>query len=149
MAITYRKQEDGIFQHCPNIQLIKPIKEGRVVAVGSMEEILKNFDFTVVRAAIVDEDTVLVDADFMHDEQKKILRLKNIHCPISSTLRCMKYSAKGYWLPTRQALALFLDWDARTDDYRDELIGFIMRMDSGEELTKEEINELEALMRRD
>ncbi len=149
MAITYRKPQEGKFQHVPNIQLIKPIKEGRVVAVGTMEEILSNFDFTVVRAAIVNEDTVLADADFMHDEEKKILRLKNIHCPISSTLRCMKYAAKGYWLPPRQALSLFSDWDDRTDEYKDELVGFILRVDGGDELTKEEIDQLEALMRRD
>jgi hypothetical protein len=149
MAITYRRPKSGPYQYCPTIQLIKPMKEGRVVAVGTMEEILENFDFTVVRAAIVNEGTVLVDADFMHDEERKILRLKNIHCPISSTLRCMKYAAKGYWLPPRQALSLFLDWEARTDAYREELLNFIMRIDNDEKLTKEEINKFEALMRRD
>lgn len=149
MAITYSRTREGTFRMCPTLQLIKPIKEGRVVAVGAMTEILDNFDFTVVRAAIINESEVMVDADFMHDEERKILRLKNIHCPISSTLRCMKYAAKGYWLPPRQALSLFLDWDNRTDEYRGELISFVLRIDNDEKLTKEEINKFEALMRRD
>lgn len=117
--------------------------------MGSKEEVLSNFDFTVVRAAILSPNTVLVDADFMHDEENKILRLKNIHCPISSTLRCMKYAAKGYWLPPIQALSLFLDWDNRSDDYRRELAEYLAKANGGEGLTQEEIDHLEELMRID
>ena len=149
MAITYQRQKEGFLRYCPPIQLIKPLREGRVVAVGTMEEILKNFDFTIVRTAIVNEHWVLADADFIHDEENKILRLKNIHCPISSTLRCMKYAAKGYWLPPMQALNLFLDWDNRSPDYRQDLIDFILRISKGERLTSEQIDKFEALMRRD
>jgi hypothetical protein len=149
LAITYKLTKKGKFRHVPGIQLIKPVKEGRVVTMGTMEEILSSFDFTVVRAAITGPHTVLVDADFMHDEEVKILRIKNIHCPVSSTLRCVKYAGKGYWLPLTQVLGLFLDWEGRSDDYRMRLIQFIKRMEAREELTKEEINELEAMMRRD
>jgi len=90
----------------------------------------------------------LVDADFNHDETKRILRLKNIHCPISSTLRCMKYAKKGYWLPSFQCMRLFLDWDSRNDEYREKLGEFFAQFE-GDGLSKKEIGELEAMMRID
>ncbi len=149
MALTYKKPAEGKFRYTPTIQLIKPVNKGRIVAMGGEKEVLANFDFTIVRAAIINQDDVLVDADFLHDEEKKILRLKNIHCPISSTLRCMKYAAKGYWLPPSQALSLFLDWDKRDENYRIELAEYLEKANGGEGLTQEQIDHLEELMRID
>jgi len=150
ISVTFAlADEDSKFRGCPSIQLIKPIKEGRVVAIGSMEDILSNFDFTVVRAGMVDRDFCMVDADFMHDERSKILRLKNIHCPVGSTLRCMKYSKKGYWLPPLQSLQLFFDWDNRDDSYKIKLIEFVTTANNGHGLTQKEIDEMESMMRID
>jgi hypothetical protein len=149
ISITYNRSTEDKFAYSPTIQLIKPVLEGRVVATGSPEEILQNFDFTIVRAFIKDPKTVLVDADFLHDESSKILRLKNIHCPISSTLRCMKYSVKGYWLPPTQALKLFVDWMERDDEYRMKIVNFLETTNDGEGLSQEEVNEMEKLMRID
>lgn len=129
--------------------MIKPIREGKIVASGEMKEILENFDFTVIRCGFTSSQEILVDADFLHDEERKILRLKNIHCPISSTLRCMKYAAKGYWLKPFETLKLFLDWDSRSDEYRNKLVDFLEKSKEGEGLSKEDITELEALMRID
>lgn len=134
---------------CKTIQLIKPIKEGSIITEGSIEDIIDNFDFTVIRCGMVNRDMALVDADFEHDETEKILRLKKIHCPVSSTLRCMKYSKKGYWLPPTQALKLFIDWDGRGEDYRAKLQDFLLKANEGTKLTQEEVDELEALMRID
>ncbi len=133
----------------PEIQLIKPMLDGSIVSVGTMEEILSNFDFTVVRAGLLSPTKAMVDADFIHDESKRILRLKNIHCPISSTLRCMKYSRKGYWLPPLQCCRLFLDWEDRDEDYRQKILDFLTEADKGEGLTKKDIDEMERLMRID
>lgn len=133
----------------PVIQLIKPIEDGAIMAVGEMEDIIKNFDFTVVRCGLISSTIALVDADFMHDEATKVLRIKNIHCPISSTLRCMKYSRKGYWLPPLQCCRLFLDWEDRDQDYRTKILHFLQESDKGEGLTKTEIEEMERLMRID
>jgi hypothetical protein len=151
ISITYQRptSSDHPFFASPPIQLIKPLKEGRVVSFGSMEEILTNFDFTVIRAGLLDHTLALVDADFIHDEGARILRLKNIHCPISSTLRCMKYARKGYWLPPFNCLKLFLDWDERDADYRAKLVEFLALANNGEGLTQKDIDELEALMRID
>ena len=164
MSITYSRPDDPnhSFFATPTIQLIKPVIEGKVISVGTMEEILSNFDFTVVRAGIefktVDHDgltiflppnTAMVDADFIHDETNKILRLKNIHCPISSTLRCMKYSRKGYWLPPTHVLTLFEDWDSRSGEYKSKLYDYLAKANEGKGLTKEQVDELEELMRID
>jgi len=131
------------------IQLIKPLSNGAIVTTGTRKNVLDNFDFTVVRACIISEDTVLVDADFEHDERQMLLRLKNIHCPVSSLLRCTKYAKKGYYLPPMHALALFEDWDNRSEDYKEKLKTFLTSSRNGEELSQEQIDELEAMLRID
>lgn len=152
MSITYKRPEEPEHPYfaAPAVQLIKPVVEGRVISVGSKQEILENFDFTVIRAGYAHGDGwATVDADFPHDEPRRILRLKNIHCPVSSTLRCMKYSRKGYWLPPMQALKLFIDWEGRTDEYRRRLYEYLQLANEGQGLTQEQVDELEELMRVD
>jgi len=149
VSLTYAIQEEGELSFVPVIQVIKPIRDGKIVAYGDKTTILVNFDFTVIRAAILNPEEVMVDADFLHDEDNKILRLKNIHCPISSTLRCMKYAKKGYWLRPLECLKLFIDWQNRDDSYRLKLIEFLEKANDGEGLSQEEVEELEALMRID
>jgi len=151
ICISFKKIDDrkNQFFGTPQVQLIKPVIDGAIVATGTMKEILENFDFTIVRAGLVAPDLAMVDADFLHDEEKKIPRIKNIHCPISSTLRCMKYSRKGYWLPPMQCCRLFLDWQDRTEEYREKILHFLTEADKGEGLTREQIDEMERLMRID
>ena len=144
LALSYESfDKDHEFFGCPQVQLIKPMEEGVVVTMGDMEKILDNFDFTVVRIGLHNTTQALADADFMHDEEKHILRIKNIHCPISSTYRVMKYYRKGYWPTTRQILKLFLDWDERGEEYKMKIIEFFQKEDPSEE----EIIDMERLMR--
>lgn len=153
ISLTYKRPEkdDHLYFYCPPIQLIKPMKEGAIVAVGTMEEILSNFDFSVIRAAIISPSEVLADEHFLEDEKKKLLRIKNIHCPISSMLRCMKYSRKGYWMRPIESLKLCLNWEERDQTYKEKIVLYLEKsMRNGKDsLTKEEIEELEALMRID
>lgn len=149
VSLTYNRAKTGPLAYVPPVQLIKPQRTARLVTVGTRQEILENFDFTVIRACIQSPTEVLVDADFRHDEEHHILRLKNIHCPVSSTLRCMKYAAKGYWLKPTECLKLFLDWDARDDTYRATLARFLTTANDGDGLSKTEIEHMEALMRID
>jgi hypothetical protein len=150
MALTYKAmKDDGIYSYHPPIQLIKPVKEGAIVANGDMGSILENFDFTVIRCGLINADNAMVDDDFEEDEKNKFLRIKNIHCPISSTLRFMKYARKGYFTRPMQVVKLFLDWDGRTPEYRAKLIEGLNTSASGKEMTREEIDELEALLRID
>ena len=125
------------------MQLIKPMEEGVIITKGDVEIILQNFDFTVVRIGLVNQTCALADADFLHDEAKKFLRIKNIHCPISSTYRVMKYNRKGYWPSTGQIVKLFLDWDDRTPEYKSKIIEFLNKTDP----TADEIDEMEKMMR--
>lgn len=120
-AVTYETTDRGKFAYAPLLQLVKPLTRGRVVSVGTVDDIIGNFDFTVVRAAITSPTEGRVDDQFEEDEKAKRLRLKNIHCPISSTLRCIKYSQRGYKLQAMDTLALFLDWEGRPPEYRKEI----------------------------
>ncbi len=140
----------------PTPQIIKPIIEGKIVALRTPEEILENFDFTIVRAAILSSKEILVDENFEEDEKHKILRLKNIHCPISSLLRCCKYARKGYFMRPMEALKLFQDWTNRGETYQTRIIELFMESAHGkvseqnpDGMTQEEIDELEALLRID
>lgn len=157
VSITLKSGNDHPeLEYIPIPQIIKPVVEGRVVTMGTIEDILDNFDFTIVRAAIVSPTEVMVDEDFEEDEKHKILKLKNIHCPISSLLRCCKYARKGYFLRPAQAVKLFNDWTDREDDYRIRILELFSSSDKGkksednpEGMTQEEIDELEALLRID
>ncbi len=140
------------FKLCPPVQLIKPMKEFRVVTQGSVEEILNNFDFTIVRAAIISETEALVDKDFIEDEKHKVLKLRNIHCPVSSMFRCMKYYKKGYWMNPVEAIKLFMDWEQRSPEYRERLYFLIDNAGKYEKdkpethLSEKDIMELEKLL---
>lgn len=140
----------------PTPQIIKPVIEGKIVALGTTEEILENFDFTIVRAAILSPREVMVDENFEDDEKHGVLRLRNIHCPISSLLRCCKYARKGYFLRPAEALKLFMDWTDRGTDYQNRIIELFVESAHGKQsdenpdgMTQQEIDELEALLRID
>jgi hypothetical protein len=148
LALTYEPFKYGhpMFP-CPRVQLIKPMVEGVVVTKGNTKRILENFDFTVVRIGLKNPGQALADADFIHDETNHFLRIKNIHCPISTIYRLMKYNRKGYWPPTHQITRVFLNWDSRDDDYKAQIYGFFEQVEQDAELTQEEIDEMERIMR--
>jgi hypothetical protein len=158
VSITMKptKEKADVLAHMPTPQIIKPMIEGKIVTLGTTEEILGNFDFTIVRAAIISPSEVMVDDDFEHDETHGLLKLKNIHCPISSLLRCCKYARKGYFLRPAEALKLFNDWMDRGPEYRQRILELFTESGKGkksetnpEGMTQEEIDELEALLRID
>jgi hypothetical protein len=103
------------------LQVIKPVNQGHIVANGSLEQILENFDFTVCRAGLVSLTEALVDDEFIQDEMKKKLTIKSIHCPIGAIKRIAKYSMKGYYISPAELYKLFNDWDRRSADYKEEL----------------------------
>lgn len=145
ISVTYKLSKNKKWRNTPKIQLIKPFNNGRVITYGNPKIILANFDFTVVRACIVSKNTVLVDGQFVEDDTKGILRLKYIHCPISSLMRCMKYAKKGYFIRPSEAIKLFADWDSRDDGYRIKMLDFF----KSDKHTEQEIQELEVLLRID
>jgi hypothetical protein len=149
VSVTFNAEGKPPYDRCPVIQLIKPIRKGAIVTDGTLEEILANFDFTVVRVALnADRKTATAWASFEKDEQRKILRILNIHCPISSMLRVMKYGRKQYYMRPAEALKLFVDWEGRDDTYRQRMIDLFSASKMGH-MSKKEIDELEALLRVD
>ena len=142
--------------YMPVPQIIKPVVEGAIVTLGGVEEILDNFDFTIARAAILSPASVLVDERFEEDEKHGVLRLMNIHCPVSSMLRCCKYARKGYFMRPAETLKLFNDWSARDDSYRLRLLELFKESERGkvgpdnpDGMSQKEIDELESLLRID
>lgn len=149
MNVTLDSENSPAFKRCPTIQIIKPVEEGAIVSRGSVEEILNNFDFTVVRCALnPDRRTATAWASFPKDELHMKLRLLNIHCPISSLLRVMKYARKGYYMRPVEALKLFQDWERRPPEYKARMAQLFATGQMGK-LSQQEIDELEALLRVD
>lgn len=149
VSITYEKPEKPPFNRCPTIQLIKPVSEGAILTMGSVEDVLGNFDFTIVRVSLnSDRRTATAWASFNDDEQSRRLRILNIHCPISSLLRVMKYARKGYYMRPIEAMKLFADWENRTPEYRNRMADLFLTGTMGK-LEKKEVDELEKLLRVD
>lgn len=143
VSISWDHKDKEPFNRCPTIQLIKPIEEGAILTRGSVEEVLGNFDFTIVRVALnKDRRTATAWASFQKDEKAKKLRILNIHCPISSLLRVMKYARKGYYMRPIEAMKLFTDWESRPIAYREKIRALFTTGELGK-LTKQEIDELE------
>lgn len=137
MSIIYKHPSSGEFHYMPPINVIKPIDKGKVISQGSKETVLSNFDFTIIRAAIESPSEVMVDKDFIHDETHNILRLKNIHHPLSSLLRCFKYTSKGYWMVPTEATKLYEEWDNIQIGSKSELLDYVKQIRGGKVLDEE------------
>jgi len=149
VAYTYKQHERLPYRLWPQLQVIKGFRDGRTVTVGSLEEIINNFDFTVVRLGLINKTYALADPDFKKDEEAKRLRWKNIHCPISAVIRGAKYVKKGYSLRPMEVLRLFDDWDERGDEYKQRLFDLFLASQNEEEFSDEQLFELERLLRID
>lgn len=129
-------------------QVIKPIRSGSILTFGSLESIISNFDFTVVRCGLVSMDEALVDGRFEDDEKGRKLVIKNIVCPVSSVVRIAKYARKGYFIGPGEAIKLFIDWDRRDDSYKVQLVELFASSWAGE-MSQHDVDQLEALLRID
>lgn len=149
VAMTFWHSDKGPFKSYPPLQVIKPENKGAIVAIGTLEDIIQSFDFTIVRIGLIDMNTaVIAEDDFIKDETNQFLRIKNIHCPISSTLRVIKYAKKGYKTNALEILKLFEDWENRSAEYRNTLrFGIPKLLNEGDSsLSKEEKQHLANLI---
>lgn len=146
VAATY-VFDKGRLKGLPPIQLIVPMKDARTITEGPMEEIINNFDFTVVRVGIeVNMIFAQADEDFVKDEMSRTIRIKNIHCPISAVKRIAKYIKKGYYIEPIEILKLYDDWDARGPGYKQELIEGLNLLKKGATLTPEQRTRIASLL---
>lgn len=127
VSANFRKSKMPTWLACPRVNLVKPRNEGFLQTLGTVEQILENFDFTVVRAAIISDTEVLVDKDFLEDDPVKRIRIKTIHCPFGSTYRLSKYIGRGFKSSLSEMLKLFLDWEGRPMEYRERLASLIFK----------------------
>jgi len=154
VSVTYNRRMDLRYVMAPEIQIIKPLDKHRILTFGRPEEVLGNFDFTITRVAIDSSTHIIADEDFLKHEKKKQLVLRNIHCPISSMLRCCKYYKKGYFITPVESIKLFHDWMNRDEEYRTKVVNFLtqanIHKETGEStMSKEQVEEMEALLALD
>ena len=128
------------------VQIIRPFENEWMQTYGSIEQVLEQFDFTIVKAAISSECYLIIHKNFDKDEEQKKLVITHINCPIAVAQRCMKYSKKGFRLYLKDTLKLFADWMERPQEYRERLMKLIQ---DSNDLSPEEIEELEHLLRMD
>lgn len=103
------------------IQLIKPVNKGKMICKGDLEEILSNFDFTIVRCGLLSLESALIDPDFHEHDENNILIFKNIHSPVSSIFRIVKYGQKGYRIKPSHLVKMFFDWDERDPEWKSKV----------------------------
>jgi len=121
------------------VNLIKPVVDGHIMTKGTPKEIIANFDFSVTRVALVSDKDAVVDSNFVQDESDMFLRIGNIHCPISSSLRVAKYYRKGYYTKPMEIVKLFRDWDGRGTEYKEKLLGMIDMLEKTRDFNPEEV----------
>ena len=110
--------EDGFEKHSYSIQLIRPIQIFNMISDGDWIRVLNHFDFTIAMCAILPNGEAFFHQDFLDHEQNKILVINNIHCPISSMKRVIKYTNRGYTITSNQLLKLFKDYEARDPEWK-------------------------------
>lgn len=112
------KIKSGFHKESYGIQLIKPAHIHNMVSEGDWGKVLDNFDFTIAKCAILPSGEAFVHPDFAaHDEQNKLI-ITNIHCPISSCKRVIKYCSRGYKIESSEILKLFNDFENRPADWK-------------------------------
>jgi hypothetical protein len=109
----------GFHKDSYTLQIIKPSAVLNMVADGDYTRVLENFDFTIAKCAILPTGEAIVHANFhLHDEEDKLV-ITNIHCPISSMKRVLKYAKRGYSVESAELLKLFKDYETRSPEWKD------------------------------
>lgn len=146
------------------VQVIQPFQSQWMKTFGTVEQVIGQFDFTVVKAAIYTSE-VHVDSrepdnirqlagiryfsfeheDFHKDNKRKRLIITHINCPIAVSMRVNKYCSKGFYIGPKELIKLFKEWDSRDKTYKDRLI----QLATQDSLDPKEWWEIEELLRID
>lgn len=98
------------------IDMVKPRTGDYLRTVGTPEEVISFFDFTVARAAIISDSEALVDENFAAHSRSKKLQIEHIVCPVTQVRRISKYLAKGYKITFKETIKIFLEFQTRNND---------------------------------
>lgn len=106
------------------IQVVSPHESEFEKMYGSAEEVLSQFDFTINQFALQkrDGEYVLIYTDeAIRDNNARQLVVNHVNAPLPMAHRVAKYVKKGYSIKPRQWVAIFEGWDARPQEYKDDL----------------------------
>jgi hypothetical protein len=92
----------------PRAQIIKPEWVG-----DNLCDTLQQFDFTICMAGLINPDIATVHENFITDDLAGKLILHQVHDPVRTILRAMKYRAKGFLMQPSEVVKLL---DAAYDD---------------------------------
>ncbi len=113
------RMSTGWHRNAYAIQLIRPVQIFNMVSDGDVNRVLDNFDFTVSKCAILPSGKAVAHADFYEHDKANELVITNIHCPISSMKRVIKYCNKGFRIENRELLKLFDDYENRAAEWKE------------------------------
>ena len=129
---VFNKAPEHDIDYLP-VQLIVPIEAEYQKTFGPVEEVLEHFDMSTSMFAIepvtMDEIQITWDDEGLEDSIERDIRLRHINCPTSVAQRVVKYAAKGYTISMRELHKLFMEWEARPEEYRDTLDDLLTRDD--------------------
>lgn len=119
----------------PPVQLIKPLIRRGLKTFGHPEEIIDNFDFSVIKAGIV-EDVLnrgsyigLVNINFDKDEIDNRIVIGKVVCPINQVLRLVKYGKKGYQFSMGEVMKILNAWDQYTPEIKTQINEMVNKLD--------------------
>jgi len=136
------------FMNSNCVNFTKPMKVQIITSFyGDISTVIDEFDFTICRVGM-DEEYFYMDKDFEENLKNNLLVIKTVQCPIGAIRRIIKYTKKGFFMTGFQMLKLYMDWDSRSNEYKEELVKYLMKMEKSEDgkLSQEEFEELESIL---
>lgn len=125
-----KKWLDGPINDTPNartykfadttLQLIKPFFKA-----DSLEGILDQIDFSVVRVGIKSATEAIADPNFKEDETNQVLRIKFLDNSLGSLQRIIKYSLKGYKIADVELIKLLDAWRNQPAIQRSTVLDYV------------------------
>lgn len=122
ISVVFKTDDNENWKECPEINLIKPLKENNLLTYGKvLEEVLNNFDFSICRVGVISETECLADENFLFDEKKKKIRILRMESPVACIARLCKYAEKGYKIRVPTIMQCLKEWNERGPDYHSKL----------------------------
>jgi len=120
VAVTYKIPDDKnhlLYTPYP-IQLVRSANDNGFITCGNIEEILTEFDLTIIRCGLKDEHTILADPTFIENEKDKELILRKVQFPPINMKRLFKYVSRGYNIPSSSEIEKVIEAHKDTSDYK-------------------------------